>query len=163
MVILDEQKIRSALLEGVKEVFETMIFMDVEPCELSNFQSGDPAVCGMITFTGEMEGFLSIMCDMKISQMIAMNMLGMDPEDEIVLNDIFDAIGEVSNMVIGSVKSRIEDDHDHLIVSIPSVTYGKDIQSSIKEPYQKVIECISIDDEYTIKFTVQYKSTVKIT
>jgi len=44
----------------------------------------------------------------------------MEPTDEMSKEEISDAMGEVTNMIMGSIKSRIQDSIGNLEVSIPS-------------------------------------------
>ena len=58
-------------------------------------------------------------------------MLMMSPEDEITTEDIFDAAGEVANLVLGGLKSRIADSVGDIDLSIPMVIEGREIVPSI--------------------------------
>ena len=51
-------------------------------------------------------------------------MLGMEPDD--VNGEIPDAIGEITNMVAGSFRTRMATEGDAWAISVPTVTMGSD-------------------------------------
>jgi hypothetical protein len=61
-MVVDELCFSEALLSGAKEVFGTMIFMDLQESTEPDENIKGPAVLGSITFTGVIEGCLAICC-----------------------------------------------------------------------------------------------------
>jgi chemotaxis protein CheX len=144
------------LLESAKEVFESMIFMSVEQCPDCVPIEGD-CLLGSITFTGSMEGCMGISCDMECAKTIACNMLAMEGDDSISEEEIRDAIGEIANMLLGSIKSIImKQEIGNLNVSIPCVVSGSHLTSSLGEHAQEVTMPIYID-ESVAEITLQYR------
>jgi chemotaxis protein CheX len=144
------------LLESAKEVFETMIFMTVEQCPDYIAVEGD-ALLGSITFTGSIEGCMGISCSLDCSKTIACNMLAMDDDDEVTDGEIRDAIGEIANMVMGSIKANLlKQEIGNLDVSIPCVVSGKELSSSLGEQAQEVTMPIYID-ESVAELILQYR------
>ena len=155
--MIDQLCLSESLLEGAKEVFETMVFMDiVESTDPYRFVEGD-TLLGSITFTGNLEGCLSICCDISCAKAITINMLGMEPDDPVGNEDICDSIGEISNMVMGSVKSRIAESVGTIEVSIPSVVSGHELESTLCDKKTKIIAKVNIQDEYYAEFTLLYR------
>jgi chemotaxis protein CheX len=155
--MLVQDCLNDALIEGTREVFETMMFMTVEPCnELYEAIQG-PSLLGTISFKGNIEGVLSICCGMDCAQNIAMNMLGMEPDEEISPEEIQDAMGEVSNMVMGAVKSRIMDSVGDVQVSIPSVINGSELEAHLENAQSIKVE-VAID-EFMACLTVLYRES----
>lgn len=149
------------LLESAKEIFETMIFMDLtEATEPDQIVEGD-ALLGSITFKGSIEGCLSICCSTACAQSIAQNMLALDADDEITEADTCDAIGEVANMVMGSVKKRMADSFGDLQVSIPSVVSGKELKNNLGDAAKKLVTKINIEDEYVSELSLLYRENPK--
>lgn len=150
-----------ALIDGSKEVFEKMIFLQVEemhdPVELS----GDVVLLGSITFKNGIEGCLNISCDKQCGKSIAVNMLGMSPDDQISDEEVSDAIGEVTNMVMGSVKARMQENLKNLQVSIPVVSTGQNIQNSLGEGTQRVMVRLMTSDSHIIELTLLYRESRK--
>ena len=155
--MVDEICLNDALLEGTKEVFETMIFMDLKEATGPMQTNGDDFFLGSITFKGNLEGCLAICCNSQCAQTVAHNMLGIDPGDNLTEDDISDAVGEVTNMVMGSVKSRILDFVGNLDVSIPMVIRGKKLDNSLGENANKISKTINIEDEHSAVLSLLYR------
>ena len=144
------------LLESAKEVFETMIYMSVEQCPDCVAVEGE-SLLGSITFTGDIEGCMAICCDMDCAKTIACNMLAMEGDDSISQDEIRDAIGEIANMLLGSIKaSLLKKDVGNLDVSIPCVVSGKELSSSLGEGSVEITMPIYID-ESVAELILQYR------
>ena len=159
--MIDEICFSAALLEGAKEVFETMIFMDLEkPCEPEQQIEGD-SLLGSITFRNTIEGCLAIRCSVPCVRTIAANMLGIDTSDEITEDEVCDALGEVTNMVMGSIKSRIVTDAGDVQVSIPIVVRGQNLANRLGERASKVMVKVNTEDEDVIEFSFLYRQSTE--
>ena len=157
--MVDQVCLNELLLESVKEVFETMIFMDVDRCsDAENDIEGD-VLLGSITFMGDLEGCLAICCGDDCAKTISANMLGLGPDDEVGEDDISDAIGEVANMVMGSLKARLLKQIGNLEVSIPSVVSGRKLQNSLGDGASKILVQINIEDTHVAELSLLYRET----
>ncbi|MCF7954179.1 MAG: chemotaxis protein CheX [Phycisphaerae bacterium] len=144
------------LLESAQEVFEMMIFMSVEQCPDCVTVEGD-SLLGSITFTGSIEGCMAICCSLDCAKTIACNMLAIESDDGITENEIRDAIGEIANMLLGSIKANlIKKNIGNLDVSIPCVVSGKELTSSLGENAVEITLPIYID-EAVAELTLQYR------
>ena len=159
--MVDEVCLNDALLAGAKEVFEIMVFMDIEESSEPDRQVEADALLGSITFRGNLEGCLAICCSAPCAKTIAVNMLGMEPDEEISQADINDAIGEVTNMVMGSVKSRLQDNLGNIDVSIPSVVSGRRLENSLGDGAGKVLIKFNIEAEYIAELSLLYRENSK--
>ena len=155
--MLDTVALSEILLMSAREVFETMIFMDIAEAPDSAAALEGELLLGSITFVNGSKGCLTICSDMECSKTIALNMLGMEPGSEISKEEICDAVGEVTNMVMGSVKKRVRDSLGEVQVSIPTVVIGRQIENSLGEPSTKVRVKICIDDKYVAELALLYK------
>jgi chemotaxis protein CheX len=155
--MVDEAVFSDVLLDATKEVFETMIFMEVEQSSEPVHRIEGDALLGSITFQGGIEGCLGICCDEACARTIAANMLGLDSEDEISKEDFADAIGEVANMVMGSVKTRLHGDVGDVAVSIPTVVSGRQIESSLADGAKRVPVEVSIEGDYTAEICLLWR------
>jgi chemotaxis protein CheX len=149
--------LRDSVLDGAKEVFETMIFMALEEVADQTWEMEDVTLLGTITFKGSLEGCLGICCGMNCARTIAANMLGMEPDEEISEDDINDAVGEVANMVMGAVKARIQDEVGNVEVSIPSVVQGMELRNSLGERANELVVDASLEAEHNIRFSLLYR------
>lgn len=150
------------LIESAREVFETMVFMDIaEDAASDNDKIEGWALLGTITFSGELEGCFAICCSTPCAQAIAMNMLGIDSADQVSEEEVCDAIGEIANMVMGSIKARLIEKIGNLNVSIPSVISGRELRNNLGEGSVEISRQVTIEDEYLTKLTLLYREKTK--
>lgn len=159
--MIDQICLSDALLDGAKEVFETMIFMDIEDTTDPDWKIEGETLLGSITFQDGIEGCLAICCEIPCAETIAKNMLGMDPDEEIGKDEVSDAMGEVANMLMGSLKSRLHDSAGDLHVSIPTVVSGRELQNSLGDGSSRVSLKVNIEDEYFAELSLLYREGSK--
>ena len=147
-----------ALVTGAREVFETMIYMSVEECNDNYETIESPALMSSITFKGNYSGCLGFCCGMDTATQIAANMLGTQGTDELSEGEVRDAIGEIANMVLGSVKANLLEVIGDVQVSIPTVVSGSDLSNSIGEGAEAIEVSVSLDDAMAM-LTLFYKET----
>jgi len=113
----------SILSRAVEEVFELMLGVRLEsPLEPPPDAGLD--VTAMVGLAGQLCGVLMVRCSPKTAQRVADRMLGgvSDRSDA----DVADAIGEISNMVAGNFKNKIQGLGDGCMLSVPTVISGAD-------------------------------------
>ncbi|MCD6395004.1 MAG: chemotaxis protein CheX [Planctomycetes bacterium] len=154
--MVDLLSLNEVLLESAKEIFETMVFMDLSESTDEGQDVEGCALLGTITFKGALEGCLAFCCSTPCAQAIAINMLGLDTTEEIAEEDTCDAIGEIANMVMGSVKKRLAESAGNLEVSIPSVVSGHKLRNNLGEGARKASVRINIEDEYVTELSLLY-------
>jgi chemotaxis protein CheX len=126
MELLDRDVIIEAIRTATQEVFFTMLGMEMEPGDAHvETTESDPAegVMSLIGLAGDWAGTGSVGCSAafacKISSQLLMTELsGVDGE-------VLDAIAEITNMIIGNVKTNLEDRLGPMGLSIPTVVFGK--------------------------------------
>jgi len=144
------------LLDAAKEVFETMIFMDLQPGGSDQHVEGE-ALMATITFKNSIEGCLAIGTSMECARAIAQNMLGLEPGANLSAEEVYDATGEVANMVMGSLKSRLTDAYKDIQVSIPSVVKGHELFSSLGDGSERVSVKVNIEDTHMMELSLLYR------
>ena len=155
--MIDQICFSDIFMDSAKEIFETMIFMDLMESDDPDHMIDGKSVLGSITFKGELEGCLSICCDEDCAGLITMNMLGIDDAGEITADDTCDAIGEVCNMIMGCVKKRLHDTYANIELSIPLVVNGRQLTNNLGEGTQHVMEKVIIEDEHHAELSFLYK------
>jgi chemotaxis protein CheX len=121
-----EEQLAKYVIDATKEVFSTMVMMDPS----ADYPLQEPvhrfkcSITGMVGFAGTYSGVISIHCPVKLAMQITSNMLGMECEE--VNEDLNDAIGEISNMLGGSVKQVLSKGGLDVKLSIPTVISGED-------------------------------------
>lgn len=114
--------------EAVKEVFQSMLSMEVNP-EPPNPLTADPdgQIIGSVGFIGDATGIICLYAGAGFARVITSRLLGI-PEEEVDAEEMVpDAIGELSNMVAGYVKSRLCDRGLPCTLTIPSVVRGQQL------------------------------------
>ena len=112
------------IIASTQEIFSTMIPMEIK-FEDSYYQKEDMIstdVMSMVSFTGEHSGIVAVFCSTEIALKITSSMLGMEITE--FDQDTKDAIGEVTNMIAGSLKNKVVDKFGEMHLSVPIVVAG---------------------------------------
>lgn len=122
---LQEKEMARYIIDATKEVFSTMVAMDVEDCYpmVEHVTQFHCSITGMVGMAGSYTGVLSIHCPAQLAMKITSNMLGMEVEE--VGEDVSDALGEIANMLGGHVKQVLSKGGLDLNLSIPTVISGE--------------------------------------
>lgn len=121
-----EEQLAAYVIDSTREVFSTMVMM--EPSD--EFPLKEPvsrfkcSITGMVGFAGTYSGVISIHCPVALALNITSSMLGMECDE--VNEDLNDAIGEIANMLGGSVKQVLSKGGLDVKLSIPTVISGED-------------------------------------
>jgi chemotaxis protein CheX len=83
-------------------------------------------VVGQIGFGGSRSGLVVFYATFAGAGSITRALLGMRTEDEPSKPEVADAIGELTNMIAGSFRTRMATEGDAWAISIPTVTMGSD-------------------------------------
>ena len=112
------------LLElATREVFDIMLASKLDPL-------GDSApptssdFTSMVGLAGKLCGLLTLRCSTSAATKMASRMLSVDPEE--ATDHIWDALGEVSNMIAGNFKNKLTGMGDGCMLSVPTVITGGD-------------------------------------
>jgi chemotaxis protein CheX len=126
MTTMNTLDLRSAIDQTVKEVFDTMLTLEIELLEQKETDLQGHRLVGSVSFAGQAMGSVRLYFGNDMARLVTADMLGME-DDEIESEDeVKDVIGELSNMVGGDLKSKLCDAGLPCELSIPSVTSGKD-------------------------------------
>lgn len=155
--MLDQMTLNDTVFDAVVEVFETMIFMDAEMRSDAQRPIEGPLLLGSITFKGCIEGCLAVCVSHSCAQRIAKNMLGMSDEETLSIEEVCDAIGEVANMVMGSIKTRLLTTYTAIEVSIPSVISGRQLKNTLGDKGINVTVNVCLDEQDTAEISFLYR------
>jgi len=114
------------IIAATEEIFSSMIMLDVvagEPCKRSN-ETLKSSVSGIIGLTGSSKALLGIHLPNSLAISVTTAFLGMTVEE--VDEDVRDAIGELANMLGGSLKTALDPSGSNIQLSMPSVIYGEE-------------------------------------
>ncbi|MBN2163959.1 MAG: chemotaxis protein CheX [Pontiellaceae bacterium] len=145
------------LREAVNQVFTSMIFMSVDPtAPINEPVTQQTSVMASVSFMGNFEGSLTLRCSMACAKAVTANLLGFEEDEPIEQSDIADAMGEVSNMVLGSVKSATYDKVGELIASAPTVFSGDHMEHHLRAGEVRLSTTVGVDDTYCMEVHVVY-------
>jgi chemotaxis protein CheX len=109
---------------AVREVFETMLSFELEPQPPnSSIQTTEPHVAGAVGFIGRLSGVVYVYASARFARDITNALLGItdDTASDEMIND---AMGELTNMIVGHIKSRLSDRGMPCALTIPSIVRG---------------------------------------
>jgi chemotaxis protein CheX len=124
-----DQDMGRCIVKATVDVFRTMMSLRVVPGEVAveKAQMRKAEVIGSIGVAGFLTGSISVFMPRSIAAKAVASMLMMDVE-ELADADIVDAIGEVTNMVGGGIKTELFQKAPLFDISVPSVYMGDDLQ-----------------------------------
>jgi chemotaxis protein CheX len=137
--------ISTSIRHAVHEAFATMLNVSLEECEVldSSVASREslPASEGVMSFiglAGAWAGSGTIVCSAHVACRICSQMLMAEAKS--VDEEVLDAVGELTNIVIGSVKNDLEPQLGQLGLSIPTVIFGHNFKTKSTSQAEWVVE-----------------------
>lgn len=121
--------LRESIISATTEVLATMLDVAVtlrgEGSAVPE-GGGDDRVVAIVGLTGKLTGSGAIGCSPKLAAELAGKMMMQEYslDGPSMHNEILDAIGEIANMIVGGVKTQLEDHFGLMGMSVPTVIYG---------------------------------------
>ena len=124
--VLCDADIIKAITASTSEVFSTMLSMEVTSVEVLAPQAVvSPPSSGLISLiglAGRWAGTGSVACTAQFACVLSSQFLM--TEYDSVNDDVLDAIAEITNMIIGNVKTALEEKVGEMGLSTPTVIFG---------------------------------------
>ncbi len=135
---ISETLIRSNISRAVCDVFKTMLSRNAEPAvtvgdgAMASWPpipvDGDavPQVVGTVGFIGDVNGLIYLYLPLPFAELVTSHLLGMTVQELEEAGDevVNDAIGEITNMTVGSFKNGLCDAGFPCKLTIPSILRG---------------------------------------
>ncbi len=136
---VSESLIRENITRAISDVFKTMLGRTAEFAHATTPNGGDcwppiptegteaiPQVVGTVGFLGDVNGLIYLYLPLPFSVQVTCQMLGMTEAELQEAGDecINDAIGELTNMTVGSFKNGLCDAGFPCKLTIPSILRG---------------------------------------
>ena len=129
---INDTVFQETITRAVQEVFKTMLGKHAEyvpldiPGDKDCLALKEQHVVGTVGFIGNINGLIYLYLDANFAREVAATMLGMsyaemDQSGEDVVND---AIGELTNMTVGTFKNQLADKGYPCRLTIPSILRG---------------------------------------
>lgn len=140
-------------VKAAVDVLSTMAFIQPKPgkpfVKKNNLAQGD--VTGLVGLTGDKNGSVSLSFSKVCAVAIVKNMLGGEVED--VVQDVKDAVGELTNMISGQARAGLSEKGLVFQGSTPSVIMGDN--HTISHVSKSPIMAIPFETEFG-KFTIEF-------
>ncbi len=145
---LSQEELVQAIRGATDEVFTTMLNLSVAPGE--TFVEKEEAVpssgvVSLIGLAGSWVGTGSLACSAACAAKIASALL-MAPCTAID-EDVLDAVAEVTNMIIGNVKTALESRLGAMGLSTPTVIYGSNFQTRSSGSHEWTVVPFALDQD----------------
>ncbi len=101
------------------EVIEQMAFMFGEELETEAAEPVSEALCARMTFEGPMSGSMLLAVPDAMCPVLAENILGLEPDDEEVMEKARDALNEVLNVTCGNVLTSLAGEEPVFDLTVP--------------------------------------------
>jgi chemotaxis protein CheX len=125
-----DQDLSRCIVKATTDVFRTMMNLRLTAGEVAveKAQIRRAEVIGSIGVAGFLSGSISLFLPKALARQAVAAMLMMDSADALADGDLVDAIGELTNMVGGNIKTELFQKAPLFDISVPSVYIGEDLQ-----------------------------------
>ncbi|MEA3468984.1 MAG: chemotaxis protein CheX [Thermodesulfobacteriota bacterium] len=119
-----------AIIDGTREVFTTMLMVELETGDPIEGQGGDVQanITSMLGLGKDIRGMLAVHCPENVAKEITGTFLGMEVQE--LDGDVKDAIGEIANMVAGNLKIFFQENGQDIELAIPTTVVGDSFHTS---------------------------------
>lgn len=147
------------LVKGaVSEVFSTMLSIKTKPDpSLALMTKNEPHIASSVGFIGQVTGVVFIYSNEPFARLITSRMLGMDPKDIVADDMINDSMGELGNIVVGYIKSRLCDRGMKCVLTIPSIVRGSQLSIEHVTSATRFAMPFRCDEKYQMAIEVLLK------
>jgi chemotaxis protein CheX len=142
-----QERIVASIGRATHEVFSTMLGVEIGE-EVVSIESGTPeandGVVSLIGLAGTWAGTGSVSCSPSAACRICSQMLM--TESSAVDEEVLDTVAELTNMIIGSVKTDLEQHLGPLGLSIPTVVFGRNFRTKSAGSAEWIVVCFNWED-----------------
>lgn len=151
---IDTTKIFDYIQSATRDVFQTMLDLEVHFGE-PRVDTDSPAVSSqgilaLVGFAGTWVGTGSISCSTELACLMCSRMLMVD--HHAINEDVLDAVAEVTNMVLGNVKTHLEEHLGPMGLSVPTVVFGRNFYTrSLRRQQWSVVPVTSDSEKFEVR------------
>lgn len=141
VIPLQNEEMATMLFAATREVFTSMLGSEIQRLQEPLADHADTfdgvislvGLAGAVIGNGELECAAEAACDLS-SKLLMTEFSKVDEE-------VLDAVGEITNMIVGGFKNLLEPHVGRLQMSIPSVIWGKNIATRDSKAEVAVAVC----------------------
>jgi chemotaxis protein CheX len=127
---MDNQRVIELIVSSTKEVFSMMLGMEIEestPYEEEGTTESFDGLVALVGIGGSWTGMGTVYCGTELALKLTGTMFM--TEQTVVSDEVLDAMAEMANMIVGNVKTALEGDLGPLVLSIPTVIFGRNYKA----------------------------------
>lgn len=128
------EKIRITAVEKninncVLETFDTMLSMPMSKVGMATDPNlNEKRMVAAVHFAGEVVGTMALHVSKEFATLITTSMLGIEEDQIDSEEEVKDVLGELANIISGTLKSEFLDNDLSCVISTPSITRGSDFK-----------------------------------
>jgi chemotaxis protein CheX len=155
-----DQDLAASTSQATTEVMRTMMNMDVVPRQTSfnKVESRGAEVIGSVGVAGVLSGCITIFLSRRLAETVTARMLMMEPGEDIMEDELVDAVGEMANMIAGSIKTHLFKKIPLFEIATPTVTVGAEMKRASVAEQPCVLTTFEWEDqEFVVEFLLVSK------
>ncbi|MGP8243766.1 MAG: chemotaxis protein CheX [Bryobacteraceae bacterium] len=144
--------IEDIVFAAADEVFSSMLASQITLADQPVEREGAAydGVLSVVGLTGKWVGGGFLTCNGPTAALLASRLLMTEMSS--VDDEVLDAVGELTNMIVGSVKNGLEERLGAMQLSVPTVVYGKNIRTHLmKSQIRSTVACRGDDWEIVLR------------
>lgn len=146
--MINDYQLAEFVSRATKEVFSTMLGMELVLKPVAYEQQPPTVSEGVLAFVGmagKWTGTGTVSCSAGFACRISAQFMGTDAPG--INDEVLDAVGEVANMIVGNVKTMVEELVGPMGLSIPTVVYGRNFTTRSLGNHNWVVSSFTCDDD----------------
>lgn len=153
-------EVEGVLCSAVEKVFATMLGAEVKRLDGGvRVSDGGTQVAGSVSLVGHVNGLVSIATSSEFAHQLTGQLLGLNGQDTQSEEMVNDAIGELTNMVGGHLKSQLADRGLACRISIPSIIRGSSFTvESVTDTVQRTVYFRCQGHEFSVEVILKQDS-----
>ena len=149
------ERIPAFVQQSAETVFQTMVNLQTKPVpagETSSEHVAIDGIAGSVGFAGRSSGILYFILSEALANRLTQLMLGEDAP--IGSAEVFDVVGELTNMITGGLKSRLADAGFNCVLTIPTLMRAENVMVQVKSANISVahrFRIASLDEHFAVR------------
>lgn len=143
-------------IESITNVFSTMLNMQAKadkPFIDKQIPLNGTIIVSTIGIAGDLKGNISVIINKELALKIASSFLCMEIKE--LNHDVNDAIGELTNMIVGGAKKIFSDQGDTFKIAVPSILVGEIHEIYANDAYPALyLPHITNDQKFYVKVCI---------
>lgn len=138
------EQITQAMEESINDTFTITLSSPIESISALSEKGSGKSLVSSIGMMGTFNGSISILLNENSACKIVSKMLSSEIKE--ITSDVIDGIGEMTNMIAGSIKMKLAIQKVDVNISIPSVVQGGGLFLTRMDRTEQIIKNFKSDD-----------------